>query len=69
MLFSRGDRAVDIFLVLEGAIEIYDNGPDGAPRVFTVHAERQFTGELDLFNSREILSADASRRAAAGRCG
>jgi hypothetical protein len=55
VLFSRGDRAVDFFLVLESAIEMYDNGPDGAPRVFTVHVEQQSTGELDLFNSHEIL--------------
>jgi thioredoxin reductase (NADPH) len=55
VLFRRGDRTVDFFLVLQGAIEIYDEGPDGAERVFTVHTERQFTGELDLFNDRDIL--------------
>jgi len=55
VLFERGDRTVDFFLVLEGNIEIYETGPDGAPHVFTVHAERQFTGELDLFNDRDIL--------------
>ena len=31
VLFSRGDHTVDFFLVLEGDIEIYDDGPDGAP--------------------------------------
>jgi thioredoxin reductase (NADPH) len=56
VLFERGDRTVDFFLVLKGAVEIYDPGTDGAePVVFTVHAERQFTGELDLFNDRDIL--------------
>jgi thioredoxin reductase (NADPH) len=55
VLFSRGDRTVDFFLVLEGHIEIYDEGPDGAPNVFTIHAKHQFTGELDLFNDRDIL--------------
>jgi hypothetical protein len=35
--------------------EIYERGPDGTPRVMTVHAERQFTGELDLFTNRAIL--------------
>jgi thioredoxin reductase (NADPH) len=34
VLFRRGDRTVDFFLVLQGAIEIYDEGPDGAERVF-----------------------------------
>ncbi|GAA0576152.1 FAD-dependent oxidoreductase [Craurococcus roseus] len=55
VLFSRGDRTVDFFLVLEGNIEIYDDGPDGQPNVFTVHGKHQFTGELDLFNDRDIL--------------
>ncbi len=55
VLFSRGDRTVDFFLVLEGHIEIYDDGPDGQPNVFTIHGKHQFTGELDLFNDRDIL--------------
>jgi thioredoxin reductase len=53
-LFRRGDHTVDFFLVHEGSIEIYD-GPDDAPQVFTVHGRHQFTGELDLFNDRNIL--------------
>jgi thioredoxin reductase (NADPH) len=55
VLFERNDRAVDFFLVLEGFIEIYETGPDGRDVVMTVHAEQQFTGELDLFNERAIL--------------
>jgi thioredoxin reductase (NADPH) len=55
LLFRRGDRSVDFFFVLEGSVEIFDLGPHGEPHVFTVHGERQFTGELDLFNDREIL--------------
>ena len=54
VLFERGQRTVDFFIVLEGHIEIYEPTPDG-PNVFTIHAERQFTGELDLFNDRDIL--------------
>jgi len=55
VVFERGERSVDFFLVLEVNIEIYDLDDNGAPNVFTVHAERQFTGELDLFNNRQIL--------------
>ena len=55
VLFERDDRGVDFFLVLDGHIEIYEPGPDGAPVVMTIHAEHQFTGELDLFNDRGIL--------------
>jgi thioredoxin reductase (NADPH) len=54
-LFQIDDRGVDFFLVLAGFVEIYDPGPDGSPRVMTVHAEHQFTGELDLFTDRAIL--------------
>ncbi len=55
VLFEINDRGVDFFLVLEGFIEIYDIGPDGEPHVMTIHADDQFTGELDLFNDRAIL--------------
>ncbi|KAA2238137.1 FAD-dependent oxidoreductase [Salinarimonas soli] len=55
ILFERGDRTVDFFLVQEGHIEIFEARADGGVEVFTVHAEFQFTGELDLFNEREIL--------------
>jgi thioredoxin reductase (NADPH) len=55
VLFRRDDRGVDFFLVLEGHVEIYEEGPGGRPEVMTVHARHQFTGELDLFNDRAIL--------------
>jgi thioredoxin reductase (NADPH) len=61
-LFERGDRSVDFFVVLEGKVEIYDRDRWGQPEIFAVHEERQFTGELDLFNDREVL---VSGRAAA----
>lgn len=55
VLFSRGERTVDFFLVIEGAIEIYELDDEGEPDVFTIHGRHQFTGELDLFNDRQIL--------------
>lgn len=55
VLFERGQRGVDFFLVLEGCVEIFDLDDDGEPMVITVHAKHQFTGELDLFNQRKIL--------------
>jgi len=55
VLFSRGDRSVDFFLVLEGAIEILDVADDGMPQVLRSHRPRQFSGELDQFNDRQIL--------------
>ncbi len=54
LVFDRGDRTVDFFIVLDGNIEIFEyRGTD--QNVFTVHGPSQFTGEVDLFNDREIL--------------
>jgi thioredoxin reductase (NADPH) len=63
LLFERGQRGVDFFLVLEGSIEVFEHRDGCAPEVITVHGERQFTGELDLFNDRQTL---VSGRAGAG---
>jgi thioredoxin reductase (NADPH) len=54
-LFKQGDRSVDFFVVLAGAVEIFELDPLGHPSVITVHGEHQFTGELDLFNDRRVL--------------
>jgi thioredoxin reductase (NADPH) len=64
MLFSRGDRGVDFFVVLDGAVEVFDQTESGEHRVVHTHGVREFTGELDLFNNRRILlSARAARDA------
>lgn len=55
LLFRRGDRSVDFFLCLGGAIEILDTDVKGHASVVHTHVPRQFTGELDLFNDRTIL--------------
>ena len=54
-LFERGQRSVDFFLILDGSIEVLDADLRGNRRAFSVHAARQFTGEMDLFNEREVL--------------
>lgn len=54
VLFERGDRSVDFFIILEGSIDIYEHARDGL-KVFTTHRQNQFTGEIDLFNNRQIL--------------
>src|ERR1700722_19138143 len=55
LLFERGQRGVDFFLVLSGSIEIFDTDEYGSPHVLRVHREREFTGEMNLFNERQIL--------------
>jgi thioredoxin reductase (NADPH) len=54
ILFERGQRSVDFFIVLEGNVEVYEHRQDQV-NVFTVHRKHQFTGELDLFNDRQVL--------------
>ena len=53
-LFERGQRSVDFFVVVDGTIEMFDYD-HRQPRVFATLHPRQFTGELDLFNDREVL--------------
>jgi thioredoxin reductase (NADPH) len=55
ILFRRGERSVDFFFVLAGQVEIFDLDLHGEPQVVRAHGEHEFTGELDLFNDRQIL--------------
>jgi thioredoxin reductase (NADPH) len=55
LLYERGQRGVDFFLVLAGAVEVFDFDESGTRYALTVHRERQFTGEMNVFNEREIL--------------
>ncbi len=62
-LFVRGDRNADFFLVLDGTIEIFEQQDDDSIKVFTTHSKHQFTGELTLFNEREILVSGRAHQA------
>ena len=55
VVFQRGERGVDFFFVLEGAIEIYETDLHDQPRIVRVHGVGEFTGELHLFNDRQTL--------------
>lgn len=63
ILFRQGDRAVDFFVVLDGAVELLDESLIGEPTVFRSYDAGQFTGELHLFSDRALL---VSGRAAEG---
>ena len=54
-VFRRGERGVDFFLVRKGSIEISAFDDAGEAKIIHTHLPRQFTGELDLFNDRQIL--------------
>jgi thioredoxin reductase (NADPH) len=55
LLFERGERSVDFFIVRDGRVEIFEIDAHGNEDVITTHERSQFTGEMDLFNDREIL--------------
>lgn len=54
-LYRRGDRAADFFLILDGEVETFDEGPSRERNVFTTHGAGQFTGETNFLNGRESL--------------
>lgn len=54
-LSERGDRRVDFFVVLEGAIDILSFDDCGRSQRVHTHRAGQFTGEIDQFNDRKVL--------------
>jgi thioredoxin reductase (NADPH) len=62
-LFERGDRDVDFFVVLEGSIAIVAEDARTGPATLVTHGPGQFTGEMNLYNDRQIL---VGGRASAG---
>jgi thioredoxin reductase (NADPH) len=57
MLFERGQRGVDFFLVLDGLVEVFDVDKHGQSNVFTMYAARQFSGEMNMFNHRAVMAS------------
>jgi thioredoxin reductase (NADPH) len=54
-LYARGQRGVDMFVVLSGEIEIFEGDGQNRRRIMATLHDGQFTGELDLLDSRESL--------------
>src|SRR5271170_1744342 len=54
-LFARGEREVDMFVVLEGKLEIYGQNEMNQRKLLATLGERQFTGELDLLSTRRTI--------------
>jgi thioredoxin reductase (NADPH) len=51
-LYTYGDRQTDMFVVLEGGIDITFPVASGGTKVFARHRELDFSGELNLLNSQ-----------------
>jgi thioredoxin reductase (NADPH) len=55
-LFVRGERDVDWFVILDGAVEIFEGvGNNREEHIVARLTDGQFTGELDLLDNRETL--------------
>ncbi len=55
VLWSRGQREVDMFVVLHGAVHVYARRDGDERTAVATLEENQFTGELDLLSSRQTL--------------
>jgi thioredoxin reductase (NADPH) len=59
-LFSQGSRDTDLYVVLEGRIDVFAEDSNRTRRYETQLKTGQFTGELDVLSSRSaMLNADA----------
>jgi thioredoxin reductase (NADPH) len=54
-LFEQGERLVDLFVVVQGELELYERKGRTSCEVASTLAKLQFTGELDLLNDRPTL--------------
>jgi thioredoxin reductase (NADPH) len=55
ILFTPGEKEVDMFVILHGSIGIYAFDDNGRSTTIARLERRQFSGELDLFNSHRTL--------------
>lgn len=51
-LYSHGDRNIDLFIVLEGGIDIILPDAQGGSKVYNQIRAFNFSGEINLFNSQ-----------------
>jgi len=46
MLYTHGDRGIDMFVVLEGEVDIFLPSADSSLKVYARHRRHNFTGEF-----------------------
>ncbi|MDB5801531.1 MAG: bifunctional protein : sensor, cNMP-binding domain-like protein [Rhodocyclales bacterium] len=61
LIFERGQRSIDFFVLLAGEVEIFEIDEHGQSQTVTVHHAGQFTGELHLLNGRQSLVSGRTR--------
>src|ERR1700723_2392791 len=55
VLYTHGERKIDMFVILEGEVEICLPSTDGDSKVFARYSKHNFTGEFNLLNSQGAL--------------
>jgi thioredoxin reductase (NADPH) len=55
-LYTHGDRDSDMFVVLDGGIDVVLRSLSGGYKVFAHHRKHQFSGELSLLNSQRAVT-------------
>jgi thioredoxin reductase (NADPH) len=54
-LYTYGDRHIDMFVILEGGVDIFLPGSDPGSKIYRQHRAFDFTGELNLLNSQRVV--------------
>jgi thioredoxin reductase (NADPH) len=54
-LFTHGERQVDMFVVLEGEVDVFLPAENGGSKIIAHHRKFDFSGELNLLNSQGSL--------------
>jgi thioredoxin reductase (NADPH) len=54
-LYKYGDRSIDMFVVLEGGVDVFLPSSDGGVKIYGQHRKFSFTGELNLLNSQRAV--------------
>jgi thioredoxin reductase (NADPH) len=55
-LYTFSERNTDMFVVLDGGIDVLLPSPDGALKTFARHRRFDFSGELSLLNSQSAVA-------------
>jgi len=51
-LYAHGDRKIDMFVVLEGEVDIFLPSAEGDAKIYVRHRKNNVTGEFNLLNSQ-----------------
>ncbi len=54
-LYSYGDRQIDMFVILEGGVNIFLPTSNGGMKIYRQYGKFDFTGELNLLNSQRVV--------------